>query len=258
MCHHKFIRTILLFISIVSLEVLASQKDLDEEYEKLYKVFNSRNYSLIKATFDRLHWSGISDPKLYDIIEDEFKNTFDQALKTPDRTSLEQASWYGKWLGRSGNDKYRTTLENAYHKTNHEKLERHLKTALRDLDLYSEFNPIISKDAAKAPDGKLTEWRIKNMLNSNNPYLIRHAAKRIHNRYYIDEELTDLAAKILESVYLEKHRGVALDAYRWLSKALMSTGKQKYVELLQNVSKNAKGRLKSQAKKDLKILKNKV
>ena len=228
--------------------VFALPKDIEIEKESIRLLFNTKDVKNIRKFGNRFYWSGYSDPELYDILEKEFiKNVVVRNYR-----SIEDASWYAKWLGYSGNLKYKETLTKGLNiSRDSSKIKRHVKRGLETLEEFSTFNPIISEGLENAPEGQLFEWRIKNMILSDYPKLIRKGARLLYYQRAYDAELVDVAAEKLESVYKTKHHGEALIAYRWLLKGLLISASPKHKNLVEKMSLDAKGSLKKDAIKAL-------
>ena len=227
----------------------AAQSDIQAELKSYAVVFNNGSFDEQRKQMSRLDWSGISDPVLFDIIAAKLSARAKQSTKA----ARQEASWYAKGLALSGNEKYRAQLEALASGADSKKVRKHAATALRRLDLYSVWNPIISKDVAQAPVGQLAEARVKNMLASDNPDVLRLGAKRLHHAHIEDKELLQLANQRLLRDYKNVNaEGIQIDALAWIIKALARSKDDQYKQTLSQIKETASNKkLKKFAKKHL-------
>lgn len=228
--------------------LFANQADLDAELDQYIEIFNGENFSKQRSAIEPLGWSGLSDPILFDQIEDKLMATMNEE----DKVAVERASWYAKALALSGNQKYKETLTKAKTEATHKKVRKHAATALERLAKYSQWNPIISQGVSDAPSGQLEQARIKNMLASGDYPLIRLGAKRIYHAHSDDAELVSQARQLLLSEYKtanDKDRD-QVDAIAWLIKALAQSGDSANKPALEEIIANSNSKkIKKYAKK---------
>jgi len=226
---------IAVFGVVCAQNVYANQADLDAELDEYIEIFKANNFSKQRGVIEPLGWSGISDPRLFDVIRDKFK----ASMNGESKAELERASWYAKALALSGDLQYKDVLSNASTDAASKKVRKYAKIALERLDVYNEWNPVISQGVVDAPSGQLDQVRIKNTLASNSYPLIRLGAKRIFYAHSDDVELVGIAKELLLSEYKNVGKDKDhLDAVAWLIKAVSQSGdpvnKPALEEIIQN------------------------
>ena len=229
--------------------VYAAESDIRTELESYIDAFNKGSFAEQRKLISTLEWSGISDPKLYDIIAEKLSSR----AKQNNREAKEEASWYAKALALSGNEKYRPQLEALASDGASRKLRKHAATALERLDKFVVWNPIISANVMQAPMGQLKEARVKNMLAADNAHVLKLGAKRVHHAHASNKELLQLANQRLLKGYQDAGDDSKLiDAMAWLIRALAQSGDDHYKPTLEQIAETANNKkLKKYAKKHL-------
>ena len=226
---------------------------LEKEIDRYIKVFSVGSIENRRAAIDDLAWSGITDQRLYDVIEQKLLDSYQDT-----KGNIDAAAWLAKTLAYSGEEKYRATLEMIVDTAKSTKIRKHTKIALETLPLYTQWNQSISKGTDDASTAReLDSLRLSNMLQSSTPELIRYAAKRLYRHDRVEQKLFDEAEKSLLKYYNapEADDGVWADALAWLCKALGNSRNSSYKETLQTVIENSgRGKVKSHAQKALKEL----
>ena len=255
---HITLKKFILFIAgVLFLNTYAhsSQTDLEAELQNYIKIFQSNSTSAQRTAITELNWSGITDTRLYDTIETRLLN---QYKTNTTRAGLDHSAWLAKTLSYSGNPKYQKTFDLILNDDSDKKLrkiQKHTKKAQKNLPKFTAWNKQISKGLARAPQGRLKQQRVLNMLNSNDYALVRVGAKRVNFEYYDDQELIDAAENKLLSEYKKDGDKIFVDSMAWLCKALSSTGNVKYRATLTEVMENATHRrVAKQAKKYIRYL----
>lgn len=197
------------------------------------------------AAVEELGWKGISDTRVFDIIEqrllaDAEKVKFDWDGKN-------RVGRYFRALGFSGQGKYEPTL-NKY--ANDHIYGRYAKTALHELPLHRAWNPVISNrvnfDSAYSDDVN----RVRNMLRSPDLELKKVGAKRVYFAQH-EEVLTELVAADLKTRYLDPARE-DVDAVAWMVKALGRADPARYRALIEDAAfKSRNDKIARHAKKAL-------
>lgn len=160
-----------------------------------------------------------------------------------DKYSVEHVSWYVKGLSLSGQSKYKAVINKVIDEGASEKSRKHAKKALKQLDLYANWNPIISVNLYKAPSGILGVKKALNMLQSDDLTLQKIGAKRIYHKYRNETELLETSKRLLLASYKAPYIDqAAINTMAWLCKALGSSGNVKYKEVLEEVGNNAKNK----------------
>ena len=214
-----------------------SQADIDAELGEYLRVFKSDNFQEQRRAMDRLSWAGYSSTEFYDVIADQLVNL----QHSKDKDSKEKASWYAKSLALSGNEKYKTVLQNVAATTKVKKIRKYAELALTRFDKHQRWNPIISQGLVNAPNGRLEEARVKNMLTSSDHSLLRIGAKRVYHGHKSDDELISVAKQRLATEYLvaSEENDEQVDAIAWLIKVMAETGDRENRALLDKIGQES-------------------
>ncbi len=240
---------ILLFSSIQF--CYGSDADIEDELQSYIEIFNGDNYSRQRSAIEPLAWAGISDSRLYDLIEAKLLSSY--LLKG--KVAAEKASWFAKALALSGNEKYLASLNNAAKNAKSGKTRKHSKTALKRLSKYAQWNPVISSGLSQAPTGELEKARVKNMLRATEPELLKIGAKRVYYAHAEDTELVGIARERLLRDYATVKGDEQIDASAWLIKAISKSGDAENKQALSNIVETASNKkLIKYAKKYLNYL----
>ena len=86
-------------------------------------------------------------------------------------------------------EQYRSVLQDIAKNADAKKVRKYAEQALDSLSDYSKWNPIIGANVAAAPQGRLQQHRVANMLAANDPMLVRLGAKRVYHGNKNDAEL---------------------------------------------------------------------
>lgn len=211
--------------------------ELDRLIESAEKVIAQRTYrgraKSVKRFAQDIKWKGISDERVYTLFHNELLHAKEVAFKKPWN---EYYAWVVQIVAFSGLEKYRAAIESKVRNSNN-KLSRHASSALKVMDEFHVWNPIISKNIAGLSIDNIDKARIENMLMSEIPELNRAASSLIIDSHIDDVELTDKVEARLKIA----HPNVGVDPERaeaaaWMCKLLGKTGKGKYVATLNFVS----------------------
>jgi len=228
-----------------------ARADLATEISNYIGVFSGDDFAAQRRAMQPLSWSGISDPAIYDVVVEKLN----AANSSSGKAAKEQASWYVKTLALSGNEKYRAVLQDVAVNSESSKVRGYAVKALRRLDVYSAWNPVISKGLAGAPINRLEETRIANMLGASDYELMRVGAKRVYYEHSNDKDLAIRAMQRLatEMKNIDQDNGTQIDAVAWLIKAVGQTRDAKGLAMLQDIRDTTKvKKFKKYAKKALK------
>jgi hypothetical protein len=210
---------------------------VDEQIDHYLEILNDGTYETKIEMLQRLQWSGLTAPRLFDEVE---KNVFEGYLDlNRDKKGFGLLTHHIRALGYSGNEKYRDTLEfisNSEDK-NSRRIRGHSKKALVQLGKYKNWNRMIAESDI-AVEGKSVEVvTYMKMLNVTDFFVQRQAARATYDELRQDPDLLDLIAFRLESVYLLKYLDKqGQDTAAWFCKALGQNGGQKYTDLLTKVA----------------------
>jgi hypothetical protein len=208
------------------LSATVQAKTLEADVDNYVQIFKGDS-SLHAEAADTFSWMGLSDPRLFDVIEKD--------LAQADLSDKGRVGRYIRALGFSGQQKYLPTLQSF---ANNPTYKRFAMAAIEDQPRYQRWNPIISNRATFDPRYSDDVNRIRNMLQSNDLALEEIGAKRVYfsNK---DDVLLDLLAANVKKTYMSTDPSES-DSIAWMVKALGSAKNSKYTSLLQEVANNAR------------------
>lgn len=210
---------------------------LQEDTERYIATFNGPVDQHSDAA-DTLPWMGLSDPRLFDILERRILEEKDSASDFGRRDDRNRVARYVRGLGFSGQPKYAPTLRQL---VGDREFDRFAKAALEDLPHYEKWNPVISDRATFDPKYSDDVNRVRNMLLTDDLLLARLAAKRVFLASR-EEELVDRLADALKKNYQRDGDAEAVNSLGWLIKSVSSAKLPRHLPLLQEVAKNAPNR----------------
>jgi hypothetical protein len=186
---------------------------------------------------ERLQWSGLTDPRLFDkIAEGPEKEYLRDDLN---RSSIGVLSHQIRALGYSGNEKYRNILEEIKKSAVSNKLKKHAKKALVDLNKFKGWNNLIAASNLSVSGKSVEVTTYMKMLNVDDVFVQRLAARATFHEKQQDPDLLALIAEKLKASYLQSGLdGEAQDTTAWYCKALGENGFRDYGDLLSDVVKN--------------------
>jgi hypothetical protein len=202
---------------------------LEEDVVRYTAIFSGEK-SQHAAAGESLAWMGISDTRVFDVIEKNLLAEGKTAID--DRNEKARIAWYIRSLGFSGQAKYETTI-NSFVKD--PRYDGYARNALADMPNYRMWNPVVSNRANF--DSKYSDEvnRTRNMLQSDDWFLKRLGAKRVYFGVY-DEVLFELIARDLKA-HMAMNDSKYSDCLAWLAKALQKNAA--YKPLLQEVAEKA-------------------
>ena len=217
---------------------LQAFSSVDEQIDSYLEVLERGGHTIKVQMLQRLQWSGLSHPRLYDAIEKQLLEHYRESEYN--KQPLAILALQARALGYSGNEKYRATLAEVRQNAGHLKLRGHADTAIQQLPRFRDWQALIQ--ASDYPvEGKAVEiGTYMRMLSVENPYVQRLAARAIFHERRQDAELLALAASRLESGYLDPQlSGATQDTLAWLCKALGHSGSLIYQDLLASVARDS-------------------
>jgi len=247
-------KTALFITSLLVLAMIqnsyASKSDLDSDLQHYVNVLSSGDYITHKKAMTRLEWAGFTSPVIFDLLA----NKLSEAKDSKDKQIIEAASWYAKTLAFSGNEKYRSLMTDVSQNAKSAKLRKYTKKSLPRLDKYVAWNKVISNGLLSAPNGRLEQQRIKNLISARDYELVRIGAKRIHAYYYTDADLIAAAVKRIESeMNISTEDDYRNDSIAWLIKGIARAANPNHKTLLENVAAtHSSTKVRRYAKKALK------
>lgn len=260
----KFFVVVSLFFSITANAQQIEEKEaassftsgsngLAQELAELKVLYSNGNKEeQILAINSKIRFSGITNVELFDIAEKNMLGTNSTKAK---REDVQYISWMVQMLAFSGQEKYKDSLNKLLATTKVSTIKRHITSSLEVLPKYHRWNIIVSQNLENVPFPDLSRARLINMLNSEDPELVRGGASIANHFYLEDEEITDLVEKRL-LIFYPKATAISSDQYAeasaWLCKILGNTRKQKYVPTLKQILNSSQApALQRWAKKSL-------
>ncbi len=205
----------------------------EEDVEQYVKIFSSNSNPVFHSdAVDTLEWKGLSDTRLFDIIEQRLQTDF--VVGNYDKMEKNRVARYMRALGYSGQQKYAATLQRYVRDPVY---GRYAEGALKDLPIYQKWNPIISGRFSFDPKYSDDTNRILNMLRSDDIFLQRIGAKRVYFTTQ-DKDVFDVLASLVSGRLKQSNYGdrESQDTFAWLVKALGSSKDPQYVALITEVA----------------------
>jgi len=237
MRNYYFVNTLLLLAIIFLLDVRTTLggdlQDRSDEVNQYIEMLTSGTLNKKIEAAKIVERSGYSDPKLFDLIEQELLG---QYLTAENSVQIDYMAWLCKALASSGVERYKSTLVKVMDTANNKKIQRYAEQSLERFDDYSRRRKIISdnKYAAKGRDPEVA--RLMNMLASDVMNVKRDAAKIISRNSYSDPELYKLINTELLEGYNKFDDNVSIDTMAWLCQALASSGDANYKNTLNKIA----------------------
>lgn len=224
-------KTLIALVVALSLSGVASAASVEDDVNYYAKKF-SADQSFDKEAVESLAWAGVSDPKVFDQIEQQVIAKAE--MGRTDRNVKNEVGLYIQALGFSGQDKYRPTLNRFVSDSVY---KRYARNALDDLPDYKKWNAIISNRAAYNPAYSDEVNRVLLMLRSDDFELKKIGAKRVYFKNK-DQVLLDTLAEQIRSSYMITG-APRNDTIAWMLKALGSVKQEKYRPVFEEVIANA-------------------
>ncbi|AQS38482.1 hypothetical protein Sps_03346 [Shewanella psychrophila] len=241
----------LLLIIGLSLSLLSPSLMAKPLTEAQYiEVFHGEDIQKQKDALASLVMAGISDPKIYDKIEENLQKSLPLAV---DRHTIDYSAWLLKGLAYSGNEKYVATFNAVIAGEYHSKLQKYARKSVKILDQYKIWAPILSDRSHY--DGKFDQRSnvLANALRSDELQLKLDAAKRVINQSIYSEQIIEVLNEELKDTRLLKHEKQSIQAYAYMAKALASTGNEKYKPTIEQLAQDSsEKKLRTYASKYLK------
>ena len=232
-------RSIAVVVLAWVLPSVAGAVTLEDDVQSLVKVF-SGDKSHHVAAVRTLAWMGVSDPRVYDVVEQHLKA--DAEAARGDGKEQDRVAHYLRALGFSGNDKYLPTLKGFQDDVVY---GRSVRNALKEFPQYKKWNPFISNRATFF-DAKYSDDvnRVMNMLAADDIQLKGLGARRIRHGPHHDQPLLDRLEKEARELYpkAKDFDAETQDAIGWMLIALGSSRDPKYLPLLEEALNGTKER----------------
>jgi len=210
-------------------------ESVDEQIASYLEIFKSGSYPASFEMLERLQWSGLSDPRLFDTFESLVLEKYKNASFNKNERNL--VGYSIRSLGYSGNPKYRATLEEVKKNASASRLRGYAKRALSDMDHFELWHKKINSSDFRVVDKPVEIGMYMKMLSVDDPFVQRLAARAIFHERQTDPELLAMAAENLENQYLQSGLdGEAQDTAAWLCKAIGQSGQAEYTALLRKIA----------------------
>jgi hypothetical protein len=221
---------------------------LDEDVTIYIKRFQGDQNLHYKLAED-FQWIGLSDPKLFDLVEKKLMQEFEAAKS--DHNERNRVARYIKDLGYSGQEKYMVTLQKF---SDNPTYSRYAIEAIKNNPKYRKWNPIISDRSTFDPKDSDEVNRVANMLRADDLELNALGAKRVYFNLFENAYLVDLLAqKVKANFMIEGNASYDVSqAVAWMVKGLGSARDEKYHGLITKIaSSGINSTVVSHAKKSL-------
>ena len=221
-----------LLLSLAALPALAATAE--EDLQQYMAIFQHPS-KIADDAVDDLGWKGISDPRLFDKIE-ELLLVGSRGIDRRDRVGRNHIARLIKALGFSGQAKYEPTLSGLA-----TEYRFPVDRALINLKLYAKWNPAIADRAAWDPKYPDDVNRVRIMLRSDDVLLQTLGAKRVFYAHFNEPLLLDMVAERLRACYrtITVNDPNGLDAAGWMVNALGKSNDAKHRALLEEVAAGA-------------------
>lgn len=216
---------------IASASQLAAAATAEEDVAHYVTAVNGPLSVRIKA-IDELAWKGISDPRVFDPIEQRVLAESANGFAGIDPNDIEHDI---RALSFSGQAKYMGTLSKVAADSRY---ARTVRTGMTDLPHYQAWNPVISNRATWDPNLSDDDNRLINMLHSNDFVLKRLAGKRMYFENK-DPAVLEAAAAAIKASFHDKHSGDDADGLAWMIKGLGSAKQMQYRPLFVQIAAEA-------------------
>jgi len=229
-------RFVLAFFASLILSNFAAAASLEDDTQRYIQIF-SGDKKLHSDAADTLSWMGLSDTRLFDIIERRLLEDADAAQS--ERNERNRVVGYIRSLGFSGQSKYEPTIRKFIGNPQYQ-YYRFAELALADLPNYNRWNPVISNRSTFDPKLSDDVNRVANMLRSDDLLLLRVGARRVYLESK-EDILLELLAQQLRANYARSDLSdrQRIDSVAWMAKALGSSRNEKYTALLREVAGKA-------------------
>lgn len=212
-------------------------ESVDEQISHYHEIFDTGTYAERYEMLQRLQWSGISDPRLFDRFEALVLESYQESSFNKNERNLVSHSI--RALGYSGNEKYRGTLQEVRENARVGKLKGHAKRALSDLDSFVEWLAKIEASDFRAEGKPVEIATYMKMLSIDDTQVQRLAARAIFHEQQNDPELLSMAADRIREQYLQSDLDrEEQDTVAWLCKAIGENARAEYTDLLTEVAED--------------------
>jgi len=198
--------------------------------------------------------SGLTDPLLFDTIEKKLLQGYTQ--KQGNQKYMDEMAWYCKALASSGNPVYEETLRKVAQTTTNKNLKRHSTNSIDQIQVSAKRNQIMRQPVAKGNNLTSRENEIISMFMSDDPEMMRNAAKMTYRHPFSGNAVYDVIGERLLNLSSQSAGNRNLtDSLSWMCKALGASGMAKYRETLTRVIETSSNpKLEKYARQSLNML----
>ena len=223
------------------------------EVEYFIAYFSDPNFEVKKEVFGELEFSGITDTRLFDIVEQRFIET----SKLKGMKNVDDAAWLGKALSYSGQDKYLQTLNEARQSTRNTTFIKHLKLSIERLPQFTNWDKELVKNTEGLTGEELYRQRTVNMINAADSYLSMVGARRVWFHHPTDAQYIKVVSEKLQAEYNKSDLSRRdIDAIGWYCNVLGKSEDSSYKPILDKIAPDSSnGRIRNYAKKNSRLLK---
>ncbi len=206
--------------------------------EGFMSVLQSGSPMAITEAFKNLQFSGITDTKLFDLLEDRLKKT---VPTDGSKLALNDAYELIIALASSGNKKYIPALQKIVDdSSSYRKVEYKAKQAINLIPKYNEINKKLSNRSLYSKALSDEENRLVIMLKSDEYGLMGIAAQLINDKRLFYYRLMDELAVALEKHYKKDiDNATYAEAMGHMVKTLATSTDKKYAQLVTDVAYGA-------------------
>lgn len=225
------VRSALLTLSFL-LALPLGAATLEQDVQRYIAIF-SGDLARHNDAVETLAWQGISDPRLFDLLEQRVLAEHESARE--DGQAKPRVARYIRALGFSGQRKYEPTILRMVADEGYSKYGRQ---ALEDLGTYGAWNRIISDRSTFTAGLDDEDNRVINMLRADDLQLKRIGAKRVYFGGRSDAVL-EIAAEQAYQLHARTagmQDGDSIDSIAWLVKAVASSDREAFRPLLTEIA----------------------
>lgn len=209
----------------------------EEMIDDKLKILASGTVSSRIEMLERLQWSGLADERLFDAIAEMPPERYQN--RNMDKTEYGLLAHRVRALGYSGNERYRSLLEDVRETGGQSRLRGHAGKALAELERFHRQNELVAQSDL-AVDGKSFEVvTYMKMLDTNDVEVQRNAARAVYHERRVDSDLLAMIAEKLKAGYPRDDLSAsAQDTMAWFARTLGNNAIDEYRELLVEVADN--------------------
>ena len=227
----------LLLLMLINFQVYAFDT-VDEQIDHYLSIFENGSYEASTQMLERLQWSGLSDPRLFDKIAEGPESEY--LRKDLGKKTVGVFAYQVRALGYSGNEKYRQLLVQIEKSAGSSKLRKHARKALTEMGQHGRWNRLIAETDLDVSGKSVEVATYMKMLSTDDIPLQRMAARAIFHEKRNDPDLLALMAAELDASYLKEGLDkVQTDTLAWFCKALGENDYPQYKDLLIEVVANS-------------------